>query len=750
MSQLKFATNLFLGKAEMNRLTSFIDTNGWRLFFKNSMLTPGIVKNPYFDLSFQNGQVTIQDLVDFIIKVQTLQAVDSNGNKIALNNPISITIPVQNTWYWVKIAYATTNVEQGTFAIDTQGNITGTGSQLSTVLRGMPNFKSRVKFVNAILNTQEYDVIQVTSDSQAILLGTNFQAESGLQMAVVGTFSPGITVPDQDKFSFVYDSSIISLVPEVAANVAPAKINGLEFYLARVQARIDSGSTFVVEIQDKRKEILNYIDAFNLMSLIQNEIVGCEQIKFQNDFTDKSKNDVRMGWSLRTNTWSVNDTLNQIFLSNGIGGSIKALTAVQPNQFVGWRLYSPKGKYSTIISCIQASGGLKVNVDTLDIDDFSPDGGATTYAEYITITPDAEEIEFKFTNQASGSIDEYHFLFPINEKFGVCDVTVNDPATTQFLVQYRYKNVNEYTLFKNIADDAINGYYNENQFNYTAGGMIANPTFTAYQNGLLSLLTANSGSFSIAIIALLTGFKEPLLLSGFDITPGVNTVTISAGVAFINGNIVKTIQYVGGFPVYLSSSGNYSTVQPGGTFVTFDPFTSQAFDDVAKRHTTKPFELIELEQYDSTSFDNSGRGKWKYLGFALSNGANGTIDRTKYFSMGFDPNDTDGQFNLGDSGGSLTHVLLKNELPASGVSYKDTFLASADNTVAGLSAYPNQDDAPADNNGTFRGVTSMGTCQANNAKLIFRSLNTSNLGTATPFSITPPYKPVVILMRLPN
>lgn len=715
MSNFKFSQNGFLGKVELEMFKLFLDKGGWRQHFIQTMLSPGIIKNKYTDPSFQNGKVEVEDLVNFKVRVQQLKAIDKDGEFLYLNEIKKLTLPAQDIWYWIKCSYLSTTIEKGTFSVDTQGNLTGLLSELTKILRGYPNFQQRIKFANATLNTGEYDIIEVLSDTSATLQGSNFQAETDLQLIVVGTFTPGVVIADVDKYPFNYDSCMIEFVQETVTNFPPSKVTGKEFYLARVQGRIEGGITYVIEIQDKRTENLLDNDIYKQIQSLLNPIVGFEQVRWQNDYSGKSYNDVRVGWGVRSLTWGVDTTLNEVFLSNAEGGIIKQINQIVADQFVGWRLYSPKGTYAIIQSVIPSGGGVKCRLDKLIIDDFSSDGGATLYAQPIIITPDAEEIEIVFNEV--GKPNEYCYLFNINEKYGVCAVPVNSDTQTIYNVQYRFKNIADYTQLINFADDVVNGYYNENQFDIN-GNIIALPVRTAYSGSAITLVTSVIGGFSAAFLAMLLGFKEPILLNGFDVVDvGGGNITISAGTAFINGKIVKAVAYSGPSNIYLDSTGNYVFILPAGESVLFDHLTSQYFDDVLKRHTTKAYELLYIEQIDSDFFVN-GLGKWKWKGFAEADGANGTVDRRKFFVVGRD--EAVANYHIGDSAGTTEHIVTEDNIQ------QFTINPQGSNNTSGIGHAVNGGDA---DDATYP-IT---------------------IGDATPTPIphVPPYKPTVILMRLP-
>ena len=243
MSYLKFSDNLFLGKQELTRFKQALDDNGFRRFFSLGISNYGVVQNA--SGSFTNFQTQIGTNTNSI-KVLAGYAIDSAVNLITFPTTDNIPVPADSNWYWVKIAFTYSALEQGTFSVDTAGNLTGVNSNITAVLRGIPNNPSKIKFPNAVLNTGEYFVNTITNDSSATLSGT-FVNESNLTLSVVGSFTPDAVPLSADKQIFQYDSCTMTLVLETVSNTPPTLITGKEFLIARVQ---NTGVGY--NIQDKR------------------------------------------------------------------------------------------------------------------------------------------------------------------------------------------------------------------------------------------------------------------------------------------------------------------------------------------------------------------------------------------------------------------------------------------------------------------------------------------------------------------
>lgn len=169
----------------------------------------------------------------------------------------------------------------------------------------------------------------------------------------------------------------------------------------------------------------------------------------------------------------------------------------------------------------------------------------------------------------------------------------------------------------------------------------------------------------------LSYFESAIILSGCSVSnvSGGN-LTISSGVAMLDNQFINVPSYNGAYPVYFGL-GVWSTTAPGGgSYLTFNPHTGSRLQHIYKRAVTIQGEII-MQAVDITRFDNTGLGKWEYAGFALCNGANGTIDLRGRVPLGYDPRTSDpsngiwdtGYNALGNTGGEKKHVLSIAEMP---------------------------------------------------------------------------------------
>ena len=203
---------------------------------------------------------------------------------------------------------------------------------------------------------------------------------------------------------------------------------------------------------------------------------------------------------------------------------------------------------------------------------------------------------------------------------------------------------------------------------------------------------------------------ESVIISGvdpFNINTGANTLQISGGVALIDNSFVDVAAYSGSYPVYLIPDGSYTVSEPvAGSYITFDPYTSQRFEDVMYR-TQVPVGTLQMiaTAAQDDQFDGTGLGRWKRKGFAIANGSNGTVDMSGFVPVGKDDSDTDFD-TIGETQGSKTVTIQEGNLPPVDAGIDNYGLVNKsevgeNNTVAnvntdGSGSEPNILDAPLD------------------------------------------------------
>jgi hypothetical protein len=224
MSRLKFSSNLFLEVNELQRFNKFLEEDGWKRAMKAISKNFGIVENAsnsYFKVTPRAGS-------NSVIVINAGIAFDSNMDAIVMTDDLELSVGNTGSNRWVILSRAITNEEQGTVSINSDGSLSGIGTEFTKVLRGQPNFPVKVKF-KSTSNNGEYEVVSVTSDTSALLSGS-FVNQSNIKYSVVGTFTPGFQPTEDNKMIYEYDSYNIEVVD---SEDRPA-VSGDEFILAMI------------------------------------------------------------------------------------------------------------------------------------------------------------------------------------------------------------------------------------------------------------------------------------------------------------------------------------------------------------------------------------------------------------------------------------------------------------------------------------------------------------------------------------
>lgn len=728
----KFSPNLFLEVIELQKFKESLDSFGFRKVLLESSESFGLVKNYEKDSNFTNGKVS-RDLDDSFgnktIKIQPLYGIDKFGQFIYQDLREGIPIPNDGNWYWVKVKHQLSSIEKGKYSISSDGNLVGDGSgDLTKIFRGQPNFPTRIKFSNSVGNLGEYDVLEVIDAQNAIIqhpalntLGASaFIPETDLTFGIIGTFTPGVAIPGGDKYPFEYDSCLLSLVQEdpLFNNVKPTILEDEEFFLARVQVQ---GSDLVV--QDKR---INYWEEKGAQRVLDierqaNPLVGVESIKWNHIYTSADRNIVEVAWGMRSDNWSVDSSLNKLTLSGGSkGGKFKTVDDFTNGDFNGWRVYTQNGRYSRVISSIKQGSAINLILDVLDVDNYSTDGGLnflSAIGEFVVVVPDCDLVEFKFTpgDTDSQPFMEKHFEFPVNELFGKCEVPLFKLNTCLYNVQYRYKSYKEFTDFKVIPTDDVNGYYTERSFNESNGlfkdpiDRILYPYTASLTEGFIQLEVA---PHSLALFKTkvdkgdIIGVQTHTSLSStlYELTVGISknyqyisgTITLPGDDIYFN--LKKTTSV--GLLTYTAVEGNEfrihfecsDIVLAGKTIIIaqegLTPGSVIALKTITQRDVWKmknqdggivfdcvfdgtnwqcyqnydsetKNEIITLDGVIGDMFDGTGLGNVKgYFGLAICNGNNTTHDLRDRFIVG-----AGSTYAVGNIGGANTVALTVSQLP---------------------------------------------------------------------------------------
>lgn len=269
---VKFSENLFISVEELNRLKGSIVENGWKRFAKNLVSKFGIAVN-------ENNTNFIPIVNSTAVDTLTIQpgiAFDSDINIIVLDSAVDVSLPhgqlENNEKYWLVLRHAITHNEVGTVSVTQSGALTGVGTKFKEVLRGQPDFPTKVRLDSAV-NTGEYEVVEVSSDTSAIIAGS-FTNESGKKYSVVGTFTPGFIPNEDNRQIYSYDSCEIEILRSVEQ---PEIRDGLDFILASVEYVNNMNNGYDMILNDYRVNyLLNF--SFEKDDYVENKELAEDQI----------------------------------------------------------------------------------------------------------------------------------------------------------------------------------------------------------------------------------------------------------------------------------------------------------------------------------------------------------------------------------------------------------------------------------------------------------------------------------------
>lgn len=236
MGIVKLSPNQHIGYIELNRFRSLFEDR-YSTILKNLFATFGVFKNLTIDPSFNNLKV-VNGTGTGKYTLKAGYAIDKDFNLIVVPNDIvdAYDASALSGTQHACIEYQSIVYEEGTVSINAAGVMTGTSTKFTEVLRGQPYHSTKIKFTNAVSNTSEYEVLSVSSDTSAILQGASFTSESNLKYKVVGTFTPGATIPSGDKDIYLYDSALLT----IKAGASPTLVDGKQFLLAIIPTGVGS------------------------------------------------------------------------------------------------------------------------------------------------------------------------------------------------------------------------------------------------------------------------------------------------------------------------------------------------------------------------------------------------------------------------------------------------------------------------------------------------------------------------------
>lgn len=491
---LKISSNIFLGSAELEYFKKSLQEEGYKALVKQVITSYGVVRNPLEEgftslkpIMSGSGQVTIKSGV----------AIDTNLNIIKVGNDQidALTVPSDGIKRFVTIKYRKTILEEGTVNVQADGTITGTGTKFTETLRGQGNFPAKVIFYTPNNSTAditsvegtEYEIQAVQNDTLASINAAQGTIQTGtnLKYVVVGSFTPGIAVPKEDKFPFQSDGYVIRLKMS-------EKLEANEYLLASVTF---NGTT--TQVEDRRQDnLFSTWDADLRKISAKNPVIGVESIKFDSGISDGSKNYARVGWGLTSpnGNWSANAleqsiTVNQ--LSGGVVKSIQQLVSsnISANSFEGWRIvFQGTGQVQKIKKSSYINGNLVLNID---YNSSYPTEGD------VLLVPDSNFTQIKVSSSDNPTADR-ELTYATKQGFALVDLEAGVTSNLKFR-QFKGDQSTELAL---INDGS---YINEKSFS-ASGNLLATKSTTQCTQGNVATLINRAHNANLLDRVVTPGF----------------------------------------------------------------------------------------------------------------------------------------------------------------------------------------------------------------------------------------------------
>lgn len=377
MSKLKLSPNLFLEVAELENFRRLIVDEGYKAVFKSMVKNFGIAS----DSNVNAFEVTATG-EENVISIAPGTAWDKDFNRIINLEVVTAQAIQSDTRTWVVLSRAVNNYEPGTVSVATDGTLTGVGTEFTKVLRGGDNFPNAVKFIDSTKNILNYEVINVVSDTSAVIAAPA-AAESGIRYGVVGAFTPGFVPSTANELIYEYDSFVVRMIQ---SETQPEVEEGREFIIA--QLNWDSSDMAIVDMRNSctfNAEPVEEITAAatNIVSVLDVERFGnMLRIGVENGYTVTS-------FEIRSSALQ----FRILGGHNNVLGTVSGDTGTIPSStFAGWTLFNrATGKGVRIVDNANT---------TLTLASWSGDISLGEGDDFV-IVPSVSEIEYQMV--ASGA-----------------------------------------------------------------------------------------------------------------------------------------------------------------------------------------------------------------------------------------------------------------------------------------------------------------------------------------------------------
>lgn len=416
MSKLKLSPNLFLEVAELENFRRLMVDEGYKAVFQSMVKNFGIASNS--DSSAFEVTATGEEN---IVSVAPGVAWNKDFDRIISQEAVTLQTLQSDVKTWIILSRATTNYEAGTVSVTTDGTLTGVGTEFTKVLRGGDNFPNAVKFIDSTANILSYEVINVVSDTSAVIAAPA-TAESDMRYGVVGAFTPGFVPSAANELIYEYDSFQIRMVQ---SENAPEIQEGYEFIIA--QLNWDSGEMSIVDMRNSctfdaepTQEIV--AASTNIVSVLNVERYGnMLRVGVENGYTVT-------GFEIRTSTLQFRILEGK----NNVLGTVSSGTGSIPTSaFAGWTLFNrATGKGVRIVDNVNT---------TLTLASWSGDIALGEGDEFV-IVPTVADIEYQLVAAGAttwGSV-RTTARFPVTDAQANIFVPLNSGQTSLTL---RYRDI---------------------------------------------------------------------------------------------------------------------------------------------------------------------------------------------------------------------------------------------------------------------------------------------------------------------
>src|SRR5690606_24894074 len=296
-----------------------------------------------------------------------------------------------------------------------------------------------------------------------------------------------------------------------------------------------------VEIQDKRNSIFKTTSNYFVKNLDKaaNPLIGVESVKWDSTLSTRDKNIIEVAWGMRSSNWTIDSSLNRVTIIGGQGGKFKSTGDFTTGDFDGWRIYTKDGSYSIIKQSTLSATQINLTLDVLDPDKYSD----TT--QQLLIVPNVSEVSIiiKADSGDSTTLPNNKFSYPVNTDVAKIHALVYKSPSCNYVVQYQYKHIKDYSAILTIPSDNESGYLTETSFNSDGSlkpieDQVRNTYTSSATVGFITIVLA-SNAYSNRIASIETGD-----LFGFedhDLDNANPVISLEVGTNPLNQRINPTI-----------------------------------------------------------------------------------------------------------------------------------------------------------------------------------------------------------------